>query len=73
VRCFQYIDIEIVIHKDGATYRSDPNCLLSDLKIVNSLCHQPMGNAMVTSGTEMKRDVDQAFRAFENKFHIFLQ
>jgi hypothetical protein len=30
-----------------------------------------MGDTMVASGTEMEGNIDQTFRTFEDKFHIF--
>jgi hypothetical protein len=70
MRCFQNIDIEIVIHKDRTTHRCDSDCIFSDLKIVDGICDEPVSNPVVTPGAEMVGNIDQAFRTFKNKLHF---
>jgi hypothetical protein len=71
VGCLQDIDIKIIIHENGAAHRGDPNRFFPQLEIVNRLCHQSVGDAMVTSRAEMEWNINETFWAFEDKFHIY--
>jgi cobyric acid synthase len=73
MRGLQNINVEIVIHEDGTTHGGNANGLFSNLEIVNGLCDQTMGDTVVTTRTEMERNIDQTFRAFKNEFHTYLQ
>jgi hypothetical protein len=71
MRRFQNIDIEIIIHKNGAAHGGDPDCFLPDFKKVNRLCNQSVGDPVMTSRTEVERDVNQTFWTFKDKLHFF--
>src|SRR4030042_1949288 len=72
MRSLDDIDIEVVVHKDRTTHRGDPDRLFPDFKMIDSLCHQTVGDSVVTPRAEVKRDIDQTFRTFKNKFHLNL-
>ena len=59
MRCLQDIDIEIIVHKNRAAHGGHSDCLFPDLEIVNGLCHQSMGNPVMTSRTEVEWNVNQ--------------
>ena len=63
------VDIEIIVHKHGASHGGHPDRPLSDPKIVNGLCHQAMSDTVVAPGTEMERDIYQTLGTFKNKVH----
>src|SRR4030042_2391945 len=65
------IDIEVRVHKDRTTHRGDPDRLFPDFKMIDSLCHQTVGDSVVTPRAEVKRDIDQTFRTFKNELHLF--
>jgi hypothetical protein len=73
MRCFQNINVEIVVHENRATHGGNANGPFSDLEVVNGLCYQAMGDTVVTARTEMEGNINQTFRTFENKFHTYLQ
>ena len=63
------IDIEVIVHKDGTTDGGDANGPFSDVEEIDGLGHQPMSNAVMTAGTEMKRNIYQSLWTFEHEFH----
>jgi hypothetical protein len=38
--------------------------------MVDRLCDQTMGDSVMTPWAEVKRDIDQTFGTFKNKFHL---
>jgi hypothetical protein len=69
MRGLEDIDIEVIVHEDGTPYGSHPNGPFSNLEEIDGLGHQPMGNAMMATRTEMKRNIHQRLWPFEHEFH----
>ena len=64
------IDIEVVVHEDRTTHRGDPDRLFPDFKMIDRLCHQTVGDSVMTPRAEMERNIDQTFWTFKDKFHF---
>jgi hypothetical protein len=63
------INIEIIVHEDGTPNGGDANGSFSDFEEIDGLGHQAMSNAMMTTGTEMERNIHQSLWTFEDEFH----
>jgi hypothetical protein len=66
---FEDINIEVIVHEYGAPNGGDANGPFANLEEIDGLGHQPMSNAMMTTGTEMKRNIYQSLWTFEHEFH----
>jgi hypothetical protein len=69
VRGLQDVDMKIIIHEDRASHRRHADRLLSDVEIVDRFRHEPVGDAVMAPGTEMKRNIIETLRTLKDEFH----